>query len=471
MQNIAFLSAFIKNSIENSRNFTNANNHPKTRVQFNNIKKYIDDFLEGKSDKRFIYLSGIRGVGKSTLLFQLQSYLLKKNIPRERILCFSARNLSQLLSNNFDEVTDLFVNNFNFDYSDEKLFIFVDEAHVVLDWFDKFNVFPFLSKNLFVIFSGSFTLDFQKNIDTTSEAEKELIYPLSFKDYLAMNFSLNINESFSYNLINAVVTGNLNDLPEVEKRFYKSFSDRDLFFGINFEKYLIQGAFLETMNLDRYMAHKKIYKLLEDILEKDIFHNVLFDPRVRVKIFRMLAVIAFQKIDVSSKAKIARFTKLSYSQVKKILTVLNQNQLIFYIEPDNIKNVKRNRSTKFYFSNPNFNAAINSYMGNCTFDDDYFLNLIESLIVSILFKIKYSFKNSIEICYPYKNSRANFLLMKNDGEVVPIEFGYGKKPKRFLLASMNEYESDYGILISDAVSFIKKTDDIIHIPLTTFSLI
>ena len=60
------------------------------RLLFNQIKDYLDDFLQGKSSNRFIVMPGLRGLGKTTILYQLYEYLLNdKNIEQNRILYLS----------------------------------------------------------------------------------------------------------------------------------------------------------------------------------------------------------------------------------------------------------------------------------------------------------------------------------------------------------------------------------------------
>ena len=49
-----------------------------TRLELNEIKRQIDNFIDEKYANRFIVIPGLRGVGKTTLLFQTYEYLFKK---------------------------------------------------------------------------------------------------------------------------------------------------------------------------------------------------------------------------------------------------------------------------------------------------------------------------------------------------------------------------------------------------------
>ena len=59
------------------------------RDDFDEIKLLMDEFIDGNNVNRYIVLPGLRGVGKTTILFQAYDYLLnQKNINPEQILYF-----------------------------------------------------------------------------------------------------------------------------------------------------------------------------------------------------------------------------------------------------------------------------------------------------------------------------------------------------------------------------------------------
>ena len=61
-----------------------ADNHLKyvenPRIHFNEIKKHIDGFCRTEHEyyNRFIMMPGLRGVGKTTILYQLYEYITKE---------------------------------------------------------------------------------------------------------------------------------------------------------------------------------------------------------------------------------------------------------------------------------------------------------------------------------------------------------------------------------------------------------
>ena len=70
----------------------------KYRFEFEEIKNSIDEFIEGNELNRFIVLPGIRGVGKTTLLYQAYYYLLnEKHILPNQIIYLSCDDLNNIV--------------------------------------------------------------------------------------------------------------------------------------------------------------------------------------------------------------------------------------------------------------------------------------------------------------------------------------------------------------------------------------
>ena len=55
------------------------------------------------------------------------------------------------------------------------------------------------------------------------------------------------------------------------------------------------------------------------------------------------------------------------------------------------------------------------------------------------------------------------------GDIIPIEVGIGAKNIKQVKKAISRYNSDYGIIVSNRSSRIQKEDNIISIPLSTFS--
>ena len=104
--------------------------------------------------------------------------------------------------------------------------------------------------------------------------------------------------------------------------------------------------------------------------------------------------------------------------------------------------------------------------------EDYEGILLENLVASLLFNARNN-ENYFEfdIFFEYGKNTVDFLIKKGFDNPIPIEVGLGTKNKRQIKKSMNKFNSEYGIIISNTTRTIQKDDDIIYIPIKTFSLL
>jgi uncharacterized protein len=97
------------------------------------LKKYIDDFLTGKSATRWITLIGLRGSGKTTMLFQLYSQI---NASEYTKLFLSLDNTRLLLGVNLAEVLDAYEKILGqpFEMLEKPIILFLDEVQYDNTW-------------------------------------------------------------------------------------------------------------------------------------------------------------------------------------------------------------------------------------------------------------------------------------------------------------------------------------------------
>ncbi|MFH1637288.1 MAG: ATP-binding protein [Candidatus Woesearchaeota archaeon] len=159
-----------------------------------NIKKVLTkDFkrdlfteLAGSIKKKQITtLYGLRRTGKSTLLFQLIEYLIKKRISPDRIIYFSFDHKALELKEIFSAYTNL---------NDKKIekgeyYVFLDEIQKLEDWQNKIKIFYDMYPNIKFFVSGSSNLEITKKASESLAGRIQLLKlePLSFREWLQIN--------------------------------------------------------------------------------------------------------------------------------------------------------------------------------------------------------------------------------------------------------------------------------------------
>jgi len=100
--------------------------------------------------------------------------------------------------------------------------------------------------------------------------------------------------------------------------------------------------------------------------------------------------------------------------------------------------------------------------------------LLETLVGSNLVNLKNSERffdfGIFYDTYKVKKQRVDFIIKKDFDEVIPIEVGHGNKGTSQINDAIRRYKAPHGIVISDTTKTIEKVDNVIFVPIKTFSL-
>lgn len=206
-----------------------------------------------------------------------------------------------------------------------------------------------------------------------------------------------------------------------------------------------------------------------EFIEKDIPSLKTFNTSTNNIISRIVTYIATQKPGGTSNVKLAQILGVSPNTVNNILSVLEKTQLIFPITAYGTGGKIIKKPWEYFFLAPSLKAAINFETGRWDLNSKKCLaTLAETLVASSLYKLKLLRHNFIDLFYDSKKSGVDFLVWSVD-KIIPIEVYVDKKTKSQLTKAINNYDSDHGVLVSNQIFSIKKENNIIYVPLRTFS--
>jgi len=448
----------------------------ESRHVYLKLKMHIDKFLNGYVENRFIIMPGLRGVGKSTLIFQLYNYLLKeKKISSNRILYISTDQLNEFLGEDIISAVDIFISEIHKKSPvtlDKEIFIFIDEAQNDEKWSQTGKILYDQSKKIFMIFTGSSAIDLEINVDAVRRTKKESVFPMNFQEYLSLKHKIHPPSGTSAAIKNMILTGNIEKASEKEIGIVTKLSMLKSPIKKEWETYLCYGGFPMSIYLDEFDIHEKTYNMIERVIEKDVSHYQLMRKETKSTIFKIITFLALKNPGEISENKLATSLQVSSSSIHKFLNILEKTHLIFNIKPYAGANKTIKKPWKYYFLSPSIKSCVNFTLGKYAPEDRKFLgSLAENLVASYFFRIKKTTNKPNGIFYPPEQGHADFLLTGFDGKTIPVEVGIGKKSKKQVNTSMNKYNSEYGVIVSNTTELIRKEDDVIYIPLTTFSFI
>ncbi|MBE6493957.1 MAG: ATP-binding protein [Methanosphaera stadtmanae] len=473
---------FINNEITNipitiNNKIMRKNKKFEYREEFYEIKGYIDDFLEGENNNRYILLPGLRGVGKTTIIYQLYNYLLKdKNIKQNQILYLSCEKLNERFEFKILDVIDTFLkyhHNSTLRTLNKEIFLFIDESQYDYNWALSGKIIYDESNKIFMIFTGSSALNLEYNADSARRLLKRNITPLNYKQYLKLKYNYdsgNITDS----LIKLIFNGDSSDAIKSENKINSSLYNITGYNDNQWDNYLMYGGFPISFYEKDYM---NIIERLDAVIKKVIVSdmhkigNISVDSQVNS--IRLLNYLALQKPGEISQNNIANYLNTSSSTIKNILDILEKTHLLFHCEAYGSSSKRSKKSWKYYFATPSLRHALVSNLGNTMKDPMAYKEiLLENLVATNFFNLTNKRNINFNMFYDDNQKRnVDFVIQQEFNQPIPIEVGIGKKDNKQVKNAIKRYKSEYGIIISNKTTKIKKEDNIISIPIKTFSFL
>lgn len=458
-----------------------SNNHLKNidnqRFKFNELKNHADKFIDvdGEYYNRFIMMSGLRGVGKTTILYQLYDYLIKeKDVSESNIFYLDLHDLKSVYDVGIKEVCDLYFEDIHQTIPanlNEKVFLFVDEAQLDEKWANYARLLFNKTFNIFMIFTGSSALGLEINVDASRRITKEQLLPCNFQEYLLLKHNINLKNNNFKDLILKCDSSTIEEAMECENIIKKELIQLNNDPQIEFKKFLHSKSFPYALNISEISAHRLTNDVVERIVQNDLKQFASFNNGTNESILRLISYLATKKPGTTSSSSISQSLNLNIRTVDNILSALEKAQLILSINAYGSAGKMFNKPKEHFFSAPSIKAALNYRIGR------YGLNhkkcysvLVEDLVASTLNRLANESFQSIGLFYDSNKKGVDFIV-KNLDEVIPIEVGVGKKTKSQLTRAKVRYGSDYGILVSNRTSNLEFKKGILYIPLLTFALI
>ena len=472
---------YIKNEVNNissrlNNELTFNNKRFNQRKDLKEIKNLVDNFISSDSIDRYLLLPGLRDVGKSTLLFQIYEYLLKeKNVNPHNILYVTCDNLVKMFDCSIMDAVNIFLNEYHEDnlrLVDEKIFLLIDEAQYDKKWSITGKIIFDSTKNIFMIFTGSSALELEYNADSARRLLKIPITPLNYSQHLKLKYNYEC-PNISNALINLIFNAEIDKTSKIEKEIIKSIPSIKGYTSNEWNDYLKYGGFPSSFYHNKYNSIKKLEETVERVMLVDMPNLSQFSRESILYSSRLLYFFAQQYPGQISRNSISNFLDCHINTVNHIIDTLERTQLIFHLENFTSSPKRRNKPFKYYFATPSLRHALSYNLGIASTDPKSYEGILfENLVASTFNNLKIKNNRIFNIYYDStKKDNVDFLIQKGFEKPIPIEVGIGKKTKRQINNAIERYGSSHGIIISKTTQKIKKDENIIYLPLETFSFL
>jgi predicted AAA+ superfamily ATPase len=372
----------------------------KVEFKEREIYKEIQKFM---SLPQIIALTGLRRVGKTTLMFKLAEDRIRTGFDPKNIIYFSFDEFREIeirdVMNAYEELVEK-------DFKEGKYLLLLDEIQKLGNWDDQLKrTYDLFGKNIKIIVSGSESLLIRKKSKETLAGRMFdfKVEPLSFKEFLRFKGT------------------NFEPVGLYEKELFQQFKE-----------FCVTLGFPELVGIREKDVIKKY--AVESIVERVLYRDMprLFkirDISVIESLLDMFMEEPGQLVEISS---LAKELKISRQTLSNYLTYLEESFLIrkLYNFSRSRRKVER-KLKKYYPTVISVDVLFNE-------DDLSKSKVLEWLVVNQLkaeFFWRDPYKNEVDVVLPNK-------------KLMPAEIRYGKISFEGLLAFMNKFKVSQGYVIS-----------------------
>ena len=379
----------------------------KDRDIYQKLKKYIDA-------KQVIALTGLRRVGKTTLMLKIVKEKIDAGFTKDNIIYFSFDTFRDL---DLSELIEVYSKEFDKNIEESKYIFLFDEIQKIDNWEEQVKRLYDLHENFKVIISGSESLFVRKK-------SKESLAGRMFEFKVE---SLSFKEFLSFKALQSKPIG------LYERELAKAFED-----------FMFSGGFPELVNIKDNDFIKNYIR--ETVVEKVLFRDIpliypIRDVSILESLFKIISGNPGQIIEIN---KLASEVGLSRRVVSLYLGYLESSFLIkkiFNFSKNQRKSAKKLK--KYYPTIP----ALGFIYGNEDVKPKIFENIIV-LQTGADFFWRDVYKNEVDI------------VLDDEKKIIPIEVKYGEiKDVEGLLKFMDIFNIKEGFIISKEEEKEQKIDN------------
>ncbi len=446
----------------------------KPRSIFIKVRKYVFDFLENRSEMRWVIMPGLRGVGKTTIQAQTFMEIFKSGrVDHKHLLFFSLDYVINILGLTLLDILKAYehILGINFEQVDAKIFIFIDEVQDDPKWQEILNSYIYnKAKNVFLMVTGSSALSLQYSADIARRAEFEKLYPMNFCEFELIKNHIYPITGIKHAIRDAIYKSDTaseayQKLKQVEKsaaEYWAKINTNDI------DEYIKIGTFPFAINKPEAKVADNIRLLLDRVIATDITKLTQFDPKTLSVIKRLLFIYADGN-DTISIDKVSNALGIDRLTITAILDTLEKAEIFIRIMPHGSKIKKVNKPSKYLFMSPAYRAALLGIYGNeATYKTKQGM-LLEDVAAGYFYR-EFSGSGNGAISYDSAKEGADFILEIDNKRKIVFEVGRGNKDLKQLDNTLVKVKGNFGICISYSNRTISINENKIQLPLKLFLL-
>lgn len=444
----------------------------KPREIFTEITDISDNYFNNKSAIRMVGLAGLRGTGKTTLLWQSADFIYKKFT--KNIYFFHLGQLRKYdigVREIYEAIEKYLANEKLWSYK-EKIILLFDEIHEDPNWANDLKILYDLFPVAFVIATGSSALLLQSTADLVTRMLIRHVYPLNFTEYLSItqnevqtvtDFQNNLKEILFYS----------KDIKDFYANFQKIQTDIDKYFNITEISEDIISDYILYHNITRFSLESNkeiINSLISDLIKRVIYEDI---PKLTPKrANELISEKILKRIAASDEVNIQTLSQslgISQKEINENLETLVKAELLNVLYPYGGIDTKINKTQKYFFMSPSIRRVILNPLIGSKYNSDLFAKLLEDMTIMYLKRIFR--ENNIVSFTSFKKGKNPDLVIETHPLPIILEIGINKKATKQITKSKIKYK--YGLILSLKAENItvNEDDNIVILPFKYFLLL
>lgn len=467
---VKYLQQQIRTTNERVRRFTHSMNsikHPK-RFIFVRLQKYIDDFLNKKSENKMIIIPGFRGVGKTTLMAQTCAEYQGKV---GKILFLSVEDSKNLFDAGISELMSTYEEILGTDLESitEPILIFLDEIQSDPKWAITLKSLYEKTSNIFFCCTGSSALILQTTTNLARRAIFEKMPPLCFTEYEMIKNKIyppglkeKIRQAVYFSSTAESVYNSLLSLQAPVNQYWSNVNSADI------GTYLAYGTLPFSFVMPNETAvYDSISLLLDKIIKQDLPALGNFDSNTLSVVKRVIFAIA--ENDTTSLNVLENKFKINRLTIASIFDALEKSELLIKIPAYGSNMTIAKKANKYLFMSPAIRMSFFYFTGQ---ESTYLTRqgkLLEDSVGSHLYR-EFIIRGQGAIRYDSEQGGADFILQILNAKQIIIEVGMGGKDKKQIISSMKKINSAYNLIFSRSELQIDRESKTVSVPLDYYFL-
>lgn len=437
--------------------------HFRPRSDLQILTRISKGFLHGWTHPRMLGLAGLRGTGKTTLLWQTAKYIYEYNLNRD-IYFFNVEKTVKKGFSIFD-ISEAMEKMPEFQKTNVLLF---DEVHEDTAWSKSMKIL-YDSNPAFIICTGSSALLLQSTADLATRMHILHTYPLQFTEYvnIAANIQIQNETKLKKELKNALFFSE--SIEDLKKRLKPLIHEIKAYYNkLDSTNELIQ-KYIKIHNITRFTTidnQEVIISETEKLFKRVITEDI---PKLSGKKFTyknseklLLRLAASDEINLQT---LSQVTGISADEINENLDILENAELLNILYPyHNSIDAKINKNKKAFFMSPSVRLAL---LSQVFVDKQEFMSkLYEDIVVMYLRRF---FSNAVLSFSSSKTKKNPDFVLETLLNPMLIEVGTNKKSTKQITESNIKYR--LGLIINAESDNIKYENSIATIPLKWFLLL